>query len=81
MNLGCPVFHHPILCLVTQLNLHSACQKTASLCAKFCGKTALNGEIPVKKYQNNIYQSYVMSGGHDVYSTKELKLLSCQLVK
>ena len=45
---------------------HSACKKTTNLRAKFYGKTALNGEIPVNKYQNNI--------NHDVYSTKELKL-------
>ena len=48
---------------------HSAWKKTTNLRAKFYGKTALNGEIPVNKYQ-----SYVISGGHDVYSTKELKL-------
>ena len=34
--------------------LHSACKKTTNLRAKFYGKTALNGEIPVSKYQNNI---------------------------
>ena len=45
---------------------HSACKKTTNLRAKFYGKTALNGEMPVNKYQNNI--------NHDVYSTKELKL-------
>ena len=50
---------------------HSACKKTTNLRAKFYGKTALNGEIPVNKYQNNI--NHVISGGH-VYSTKELKL-------
>ena len=33
---------------------HSACKKTTNLRAKFYGKTALNGEIPVNKYQNNI---------------------------
>ena len=33
---------------------HSACKKTTNLLAKFYGKTALNGEIPVNKYQNNI---------------------------
>ena len=33
---------------------HSACKKTTNLHAKFYGKTALNGEIPVNKYQNNI---------------------------
>ena len=33
---------------------HSACKKTTNLRAKFYGKTALNGEIPVSKYQNNI---------------------------
>ena len=32
----------------------SACKKTTNLHAKFYGKTALNGEIPVNKYQNNI---------------------------
>ena len=46
--------------------LHSACKKTTNLRAKFHGKTASNGEIPVNKYQNNI--------NHDVYSTEELKL-------
>ena len=35
---------------------HSACKKTTNLRAKFYGKTALNGEIPVNKYQNNINQ-------------------------
>ena len=53
--------------------LHSACKKTTNLHAKFYGKTALNGEIPVNKYQNNI-NHMSLSGGHDVYSTKELKL-------
>ena len=33
---------------------HSACKETTNLRAKFYGKTALNGEIPVNKYQNNI---------------------------
>ena len=33
---------------------HSACKKTTNLRAKFYGKTAMNGEIPVNKYQNNI---------------------------
>ena len=33
---------------------HSACKKTTNLRPKFYGKTALNGEIPVSKYQNNI---------------------------
>ena len=37
-------------------------------------KTALNGEIPVNKYQNHIYHNYVIIGGHYLYSTKELKL-------
>ena len=32
----------------------SACKKTTNLRAKFYGKTALNGEISVNKYQNNI---------------------------
>ena len=32
----------------------SACKKTTNLCAKFYAKTALNGEMPVNKYQNNI---------------------------
>ena len=33
---------------------HSACKKTTNLRAKFYGKTALNGEIPANKYQDNI---------------------------
>ena len=33
---------------------HSACNKTTNLCPKFYRKTALNGEIPVNKYQNSI---------------------------
>ena len=33
---------------------HSTCKKTTNVRAKFYGKTALNGEIPVNKYQNNI---------------------------
>ena len=33
---------------------HSAWTKTTNLRAKFYGKTALNGEMPVNKYQNNI---------------------------
>ena len=53
--------------------LHSACKKTTNLLSKFYGKTALNGEIPLNKYQRNINHN-VISGGHDVYSTKELKL-------
>ena len=32
---------------------HSACKKTTNLRANFYGKTALNGEILVNKYQNN----------------------------
>ena len=53
---------------------HSACKETTNLRTKFYGKTALNGEIPVNKYQNNINHMSVKSGGHDVYSTKALKL-------
>ena len=53
---------------------HSACKKTTNLRAKFYGKTALNGEIPVNKYQNNMNHNYVIIGGHYVYSTKGLKL-------
>ena len=53
---------------------HSACKETTNLRAKFYGKTALNGEIPVNKYQNNINHMSVISGAHHVYSTKELKL-------
>ena len=33
---------------------HGACKKTTNLRAKFYRKTALNGEIPVNKYRNNI---------------------------
>ena len=51
---------------------HSPCKKTTNLRAKCYGKTALNGEIPVKKYQSNI--NHVIIGGHYVYSTKELRL-------
>ena len=38
------------------------------------GKTVLNEDISVNKYQTGKYQSYVKVGGHAVYSIRELKL-------
>ena len=37
---------------------HGVCKKKTNFCAKFYGKTSLNGEIPVNKYQNNINHNW-----------------------
>ena len=50
---------------------HSVCKKTTNLRAKFYGKTEWRNTC---EQITELYQSYVISDGHDVYSTKVLKL-------